>query len=89
MQNRKPVRVFGRESNIIEYEIDPDQECTYIFYNGEHIATGSLETNPILEFCEWVEKNRVRQAEYEALQDLQIICSFGKRLYFGGMFSHD
>jgi hypothetical protein len=70
LQPKKPVVVFGRESDIITYELDLVQDHSYLYYHGSYVDTFPTGKDPLLAFCEWLERERIRKAELAALIDL-------------------
>jgi hypothetical protein len=70
LQPKRPVVVFGRESTVIEYELDPNQGRAYLYHFGSYVDTFSIEKDPLLAFCEYLERKRIREAELAALIDL-------------------
>jgi hypothetical protein len=71
LQPRLPVIVFGRESHIIEYERDPDNGRAFLFHFGKYVDTFPINKDPLLAFCQYMERDRIRQHELKAIRELR------------------
>jgi hypothetical protein len=69
---RKPVMVFGRPANSLQYEALEDEGCNALYYRGTFIAHYDWTQDPIEIFCNWIDTRTEKQMAKIALENAQL-----------------